>query len=500
MASTTKPISDLRHLLKSWGSAVLLLIAATTGGFLLDHHVSLTSQAMVYVLAVVIASYSLRWQHSVACAIGAVAAFNFFFVPPRWTLEVDSQEHLIALFTMLFVALVISHLAARLRRETELAKLNVQRAGQLQELAIHLAGATSASDMATLGKVALDSAFDGPCLLVLRTDSGVLDVTDEVLSSVVDGLNCCMREAAVLGPGTGRWPGLNAWYLPLGDKGQMQGAACVQPAPASDTAGREHAQALCTLLSQALLRLRLAASMQTAQNEAQRQQLQSTYLAAISHDLRTPLAAVVGAASSLQTQRNKLSLDEQSRLLASIIGEATYLCSLTENTLQLVRLANASQTIARDWESMEEIVGAVLQRVRQRDPTRRIHSRLAQGLPLIKADPVLLTQLLENLLDNALKYSTDVIELGVESSTDTLKVSVKDRGPVIPADKYSRLFEPYVRDDFSGQRGVGLGLALCLAIAKAHNGGLTVRPRSRGGNSFVFSMPVDTNQPGGEPS
>jgi two-component system sensor histidine kinase KdpD len=209
---------------------------------------------------------------------------------------------------------------------------------------------------------------------------------------------------------------------------------------------------------------------------------------------------VVGAASSLQTQRDKLSQDEQDRLLASIIGESTYLCTLTENTLQLVRLANASQTITRDWESMEEIVGAVLQRVRQRDPTRRIRSRLAQGLPLIKADPVLLTQLLENLLDNALKYSTDVIDLGVESSTDTLKVSVKDRGPVIPADKYARLFEPYVRDDSSGQRGVGLGLALCLAIAKAHNGSLVVRPRSGGGNTFIFSMPVDTNQPGGEPS
>jgi two-component system sensor histidine kinase KdpD len=499
MASTT-PISNPHQLLKNWGSAVLLLVAATAGGFLLDHHVSLTSQAMVYVLAVVVASYSLRWQQSVACAVGAVAAFNFFFVPPRWTLEVDNQEHLIALFTMLFVALVISHLAARLRRESELAKLNVQRARQLQELAIHLSSAATASDIATLGKVALDSAFEGPCLLVLKDASGVLDTSCDVSSDVVDGLNCCMREAAVLGPGTGRWPGLNAWYLPLGDKGQMQGAARVQPALASDTAGREHAQALCTLLSQALLRLRMAGSMQKAQIEAQRQQLQSTYLAAISHDLRTPLAAVVGAASSLQTQRDKLSQDEQSRLLASIIGEATYLCSLTENTLQLVRLANASQAIARDWESMEEIVGAVLQRVRQRDPTRRIKSRLAQGLPLIKADPVLLTQLLENLLDNALKYSTDVIELDVESTPDFLKVSVKDRGPVIHAEKYSRLFEPYVRDDTSGQRGVGLGLSLCQAIAKAHNGSLMVRPRSGGGNTFIFTMSVDADQPGGEPS
>ena len=123
-----------RQSAKSWFVVILLLTAATTGGFLLDHHVSLTSQAMLYVLAVVLASYSLRWLPSVMCAVAAVTAFNFFFVPPRWTFEVESQEHLIALFTMLVVALVISHLAAALRRETETAHRNEQRARQLQAL------------------------------------------------------------------------------------------------------------------------------------------------------------------------------------------------------------------------------------------------------------------------------------------------------------------------------------------------------------------------------
>lgn len=140
----------------------------------------------------------------------------------------------------------------------------------------------------------------------------------------------------------------------------MSGAACVQPALAADNAGREHAQALCTLLAQALWRLQLTSSMHAAQGEAQRQQVQSTFLAAISHDLRTPLAAVVGAASSLQTQR---------------------------------------------------------------DPTRRIKSSVPEGLSLIKADPVLLAQLIGNLLDNALKYSRDAIELAVSATGNELLVS-----------------------------------------------------------------------------
>ena len=483
--------------LKSWIVVAVLLTGATAGGFVLDHHVSLTSQAMVYVLGVVVASYRLRWPHSVGCAIGAVTALNFFFVPPRWTFEVDSQEHLIALFTMLLVALVISHLAAGLRRETEIAQLNMRRASQLQELATDLSVVTTEEEVQSLGQAALESAFEGPCVLALHSanDERILPV--DLSANDADGLRCCMREMAVLGPGTGRWPGLDAWFLPVGNRPHMGGAVSIRPALASDTSGREHAQALCALLGQALQRLRLTQTMQAAQSEAQRQQLQSTYLAAISHDLRTPLAAVVGAASSLQTQREKLSLEEQGRLLTSIVSEASYLCTVTENTLQLVHLTNATQNIKRDWESMEEIVGAVLARVRQRDPSRRIKSKVPEGLPLIKADPVLLAQLIGNLLDNALKYSADTIDLSVTVIDQNMQVAVKDRGHEIPQEKYASIFEPYSRNDLSGQRGAGLGLALCRAIATAHGGTLTLRRRSGGGNSFTLALPLDAAPPEG---
>ncbi len=507
-SQTTAPVPSS---LRGWGLVALLLTGATGVGFLLDHQVSLTSQAMVYVLTVVIAAYNLRWQQSVGCAIGAVTALNFFFVPPRWTFEVDSQEHLIALTSMLLVALVISHLTTRLRRETETARRNLYRARQLQALATELSVTSSRAAIAALGQTALDAAFEGPCWLALGHTVEELALPPELPSNDADGMKCCMREGAVLGPGTGRWPGLDAWFIPLGNPPCVAGAVRIQPAMASDEAGREHAQALCALIGQALHRLQLTDTIQSAQSEAQRQQLQSTYLAAISHDLRTPLAAVVGAASALQTQRDKLSLAEQDRLLGSIVSEASYLSTVTENTLQLVHLVNATQAIRRDWESMEEIVGAVLTRVRQRDPARRIKSRLATGLPLVYADPVLLAQLIANLLDNALKYSTDAIDLTVQLS-DTkanasnlrdnpgehmLEVMVKDRGPAIPPEKYASIFEPYNRNDQSGQRGVGLGLALCRAIAAAHGGTLSLRRRSGGGNSFTFAMPLGTKAPGG---
>jgi len=487
-----------RQAARNWIIVALLLTAATACGFLLDRYVSLTSLAMIYVLAVVIAAYKLDWIGSAVCAVAAVTALNFFFVPPRWTFEVENQEHFIALGAMLVVALVISHLAKGVRRETELARLNERRARQLQALATDLSNVSAPADIVALGQKALDAAFAGPCSLALTHDGRELDLAGDLDAAVRDGMRCCMTEAAVLGPGTGRWPGLLAWYLPLGERGHMTGAACVRPALAADEAGREHAQALCALLAQALWRLRLTSSMLAAQSEAQRQQLQSTFLAAISHDLRTPLAAIVGAASSLQTQRDKLSAPEQDRLLGSIVSEASYLSTVTENTLQLVRLTSSAQEIKRDWESMEEIVGAVLARVRQRDPERRIKSNVPKDLPLVKADPVLLAQLISNLLDNALQYSDGVIDLTVSVEAQELLVSVKDRGPGIAEAEQKVIFEAYTRGDQSGPRGAGLGLALCRAIAVVHGGRLTLRPRRGGGSNFVLALPLDAQQPGKE--
>jgi two-component system, OmpR family, sensor histidine kinase KdpD len=487
---------------RGWVAVALLLASATVCSAALDAHVSLTSQAMLYVLVVVLAAYKLHWVQSAVCAVGAVTALNFFFVPPRWTFEVDSQEHFIALTVMLVVALVISRLAAGIRKESRNAAASEKRARQLQMLATSLTVVDTTEDILALGQSALDAACGGPNDLILANaacdpadHSGPLLVRPGV---ILDGLRSCMAESAVLGPGTGRWPGLDAWYLPLGEKGHVMGAACVRPARSDDADGREHAQAICLVLGQALLRVRLSASVQAARSEADRQQLQSTFLAAVSHDLRTPLATIMGAASSLQTQHEKLAASDRERLLGSIVSEASYLSTITENTLQLVQLTSAQQQLRYDWESPEEIVGSVMARMRQRDPTRRIRSQVAVGLPLIKADPVLLAQMISNLLDNALKYSDGEIDLAVKAADQTLVMIVKDRGPGIAPNEQELIFEPYRRGDQSGSResrGAGLGLALCQAIAQAHGGNLTVRRRSGGGSSFIATLPLDATQP-----
>lgn len=476
-----------------------LLAAATAVNLLLDRYVSVTSQAMIYVLAVVLTSYTVRWLPSLLCAIAAVTLLNFFFIPPRYTFQVEAQENLFALFAMLAVALVIGHLGTALRRETETARLNERRARQLQELASDLAAASFPAEVHLLAQRHLARAFTGPCVVALLDANGRLHLQPEGESRFRDGMLACIREAATIGPGTGRWPGLDAWYLPLRAEHHTGGAACVQNVSARDDEGREHAQAICAQAGQALWRLQLSAGIRDAQEQSQWHRAQSTFLAAISHDFRTPLAAIMGAASSLQTQRDRLRPPQQEQLLATILSESRHLATLTENTLQLVRLDHAGE-LRMDWESMEEIVGSVLARVRQRDVGHRIRSRVPGGLPLIKADPVLLAQLLENLLDNALKYSQEPIDLEVAQKDRQMELAVHDRGHGIPAGEELSIFEPYHRSDRSGQRGTGLGLAVCRAIARAHGGDLSVQARAGGGSTFLLKLPVDVAQPATEAS
>ncbi len=471
-----------------WLGAAALLALASGIGWLLDEEVSLVSQSMLFVLAVVIAAYKFDIRVSIGTAVASVMVLNFLFVPPRWTLAVDSHDHLIALLLMLLVAFATNHLARDLRRETHAARLSEQRARQLQQMAVALSSAADETAIDSVGRQALADAFGTDVMLRLGP---AIDENDPSLSPAVrDGLARCMKERAVLGPGTGRWPGLDAWFVPLLAADDALGAIRVAPAVAADEDGREHAGAIAALLAQALQRLHLQASTLEARDQAKRQQMQTTFLAGVAHDLRTPLAAIIGAASSLQTQSERLGDDEKKRLLQSVLGEARYLTRMADNTLQLTRLQAPDAPLPRGWESVEEIVGAALARSRQSDPQRRITTTVAPDLPLIKADPILLGQLIGNLLDNALKYSNGAIVLNATVEAKSLRLEVEDHGPRIPAAEQERVFLPHIRGDNAGAHGAGLGLAVCMAIARAHDGRLVLEESASGGNRFSLLLPL----------
>jgi two-component system sensor histidine kinase KdpD len=308
------------------------------------------------------------------------------------------------------------------------------------------------------------------------------------------GLWHALRQGHALGPGTGRHEQLDRWYLPMRGRAASLGAAML-PLPVAGRdlpATRLHAQSLCDQMGLALQRRLAAHAERDAREQAQLQSVRNALLAAISHDFRTPLATILGAASSLQDQSDRLSIEQRQRLASTIADEARQLSRLTDNTLQLARL---------DWESAEEIVGTVLRRARQRmpggDPQRRVRARLEPGLPLIRCDALLLTQLLDNLVDNALKYSPEgePIEILVRRLGNEIVLSVRDRGPGVPPAWRERIFEVFQRgeggpSDTGSRPGAGVGLAVCRAIARAHGGELRLRARGHGGCSFECHLPA----------
>ncbi len=515
--------------LATWAAAWAAMLA-------LDRHVDLANLAMLLVLASALASLWLPVPAALAATAVAVLAFNWRFVPPRGSLLVEGPQHLLLLGGMLGVSWMVAGLMALQRHRAEEAQRHRQRAEQLRRLGDALRDAEAPLAHAAQLQAALSELAGQPASLLLltgplppqRDDGAAIRVGNPDADQQV-ALWHCLRQGQAMGPGTGRHHELPAWYLPLRGREACFGAALLPraaPEPADDT-DRLHAQALCDQMGLALQRVQTHAAETAARDEAQLQAVRNAMLAAISHDFRTPLATILGAASSLQEQDARLQPAQRQALAGRIADEAARLRRLADNTLQLARLDAPGLVLQRDWESAEDIVGAVLNRVRRQDrahdPGRRVRARLEPGLPLLRCDPLLIAQLLDNLVDNALKYSPAEapVELLVRQLPGQVLFAVRDRGPGVPPAWRERIFDAFQRGDApvalaaaaadasrteepptaavrtgersadAGRDGAGVGLAVCRAIARAHGSELRLRPRGHGGASFEFALAVE---------
>ena len=484
----------------SWWRGAVVWVLAGLAMALLDGHIDLANLALVLVLAAALAALWLAPPASMPVCAAAVLAFNIAFVPPRGRLTVDVRQHALLLFTMLAVSWIVSWLVARQRQLAAAERLQAQRAGQLQALGDTLRECDDAQAGAGHLQAQLAALTGTSAALLIAPDSpgpaAAFAPIGEASADEAAGLRLCHDLGRAMGPGTGWHEEEPAWYLPLRGRRHGGGAALlrVPAAQAGDAALRLHAQALCDQLGQALERSSASAAADAARSEARAHGLRNTLLAAISHDYRTPLATIMGAASSLQAQDERLSPAQRQQLAATIVDETEQLSRMTTNTLQLARLDAPGLQLQLDWESAEEIVGTVIRRVRRRDPLHRVRLRLEPGLPLLRCDAVLLVQLLENLLDNALRHGGDAaVELWVRRAGAQIVLAVRDRGPGIAPAWRERVFEVFQRGEPAGtasRRGAGVGLALCRAIARAHGGELRLRPRGHGGSSFECHLPI----------
>ncbi|MYZ45538.1 ATP-binding protein [Schauerella aestuarii] len=505
MKRPAPPAQPLRRV-RAWGGMLLVWGAATGIAHLLNHHVSVTVLAMVYLAAVMLVAYVTNRWLSIACAFLSVAALNILFVQPRGAFRVDSTEHAITLVALLFVSLLATNLSSRLRASTRRAVSRERRARTLQHLAASMALLEDEAPMVDAAVKALEADF-GQGILALMSREGDLVMHGAMQAPAApaerrdDAIAHCVKSGHAMGPGTGRWDALATWYLPLRAGESRIGAIAIAAPPQTALLPgaeerREHAQAIADLTAGALLRTRHAAEAARARDQAQSQQLRSTLLASVSHDLRTPLAAILAAATSMQRQADRLDAESQQRLLALIESEARHLTAVTDNTLHWLRVSGDHPVLKMDWEALEEIAGTCIARLRARHPHRHVTATLPADLPLIRVDAVLFAQLITNLLDNALKYSADDVELTAYADDETITIDILDRGRGIPPGDEIRIFETFYRGAVPpAQRGAGLGLAISQAVASAHNARLSVGPREGGGSRFSIFMPLVPSPP-----
>ncbi len=484
--------------------ALAVWLAGTVSLVALDDSLDLANKAQMLVLVSAIASlWSTPWVAVAASAL-AVLGFNFAFVPPRGTLAVDLHQHTVLLVTMLAVSSIVALLMARQRRLLAQAQWHARRSEQLRLLGERLREADDPRTLAALFRQTLEGATAASAAVLLEAEpaEGRQEpfVDGQVDADERAGLQLCARTNAAMGPGSGRHEEQPCWYLPMrGRRGSLGAAlARVGNAPSGGEDARGHAQAMCDQMGLIIERTQALRSAAAARDASRSQALRITVLAAMAHDHRTPLATILGAASSLHDQADRLDPQQRRRLAATIVDEAGQLARLADNTLQLARLDTPGLALRLDWESVEELVGTLLRRSRQRDPHCRVLARVEPNLPLLRCDPLLIGQLLDNLLDNALKYGGNAaaVEIVARRIAGQAVIAVRDRGPGIPVAQRERIFEVFQRGDRRPggaeppmPRGAGVGLAVCRAIARAHGGELRLRPRSRGGSAFELWLP-----------
>ena len=481
----------------AWAAAVV--VACTLVCWPLFPRFDRSNLVMVYLLGVsFVATRFGRWPSALAAAL-SVAAFDFFFVPPHLTFAVTDTQYVVTFTIMLVVSLLISGLAVRVKDQAEAARQRERRTEILYALSRELAAPRRPEDLARLAARQVEELVQGPSLVLLPDDADQLQATgpppEAFATDVREGAvaDWVFRNGRPAGKGTDTLPAAAFLYLPLPGAQATLGVLALQPRAEMLPLTPEQSgllEALARQIAAAVERALLERAAGEARVQAERERLRGTLLSSVSHDLRTPLSAITGAASSLLDDET-LGAASRLELLRTILDEALRLNRLVSNLLDMTRLESGSLQLKREWYSMEEIVGAALARGGDRLGPRRVLVEVPEDLPLVPVDPILIEQLLVNLLENAAKYTpaTATVRLAARAAASAVEVVVEDDGPGLPSGQEEKVFEKFYRPTPGGE-GFGLGLAICRAIVEAHGGAIAAEGVQPHGARFRVRLPI----------
>jgi two-component system, OmpR family, sensor histidine kinase KdpD len=485
---------------REYGVAIAIVGFATLIALALRSYLAATNLAMVYLLGVVAVATRCNRRAAVMASFLSVAAFDFFCVPPYLTFQVSEYQYLITFAGMLVVALVISAQTSRIRAQAARAVDRESRTQSLYRLSRRLSTKTRVFDAALAAAEVAEEVFGSPVTIFLPEDGRISfrkRTSDQLLISTAEEeiVQKVFDHGRKAGKGTPSFPEAAATYVPLKGASRIVGVMAILPGTHGETLHDDQHHLLDLFANQTALAIERTQSQNAAADarmQMETEEMRSSLLSAVSHDLRTPLASITGAASTLRSQGEKLAPGVRDELLESISEEALRLSRLVGNLLDMTRLESGVE-LRRDLYPLEEIVGAALQRLEAQLAGREVMATVPEDLPLVHVDDVLLGQVLVNLLENAAKYSPagSAIEIAATATLAAVQLEVRDRGPGFAEGEEKRLFEKFYRGKPEGVRGAGLGLAICRAIVMAHRGSIEALHREGGGAIFRIRLPLD---------
>jgi two-component system, OmpR family, sensor histidine kinase KdpD len=484
----------LRYLWASVACGVVTLLSMP-----LAVHFDRSNIVAIYILVVVLVGVRFGRGPAALAAVLSVSAFDFFFVPPRFSFAVSDVQYLLTFCIMLAVGLITGQLTAGLRSQARVALHREERAAALYELARALSGAVQLDQVVKISDESIEHTFHASAALLLPDATARLSMAfaraEPSLAVDIGIAQWAFDKAQPAGVGTDTLPGSEILYIPLRAPVQPRGVLALKARNRRLLKIPEQRQLLDTfaaLIAIALERVHYVRVAQDALVRMESERLRNSLLAALSHDLRTPLTILVGLAQSLALTKPPLST-EQLETAEAIQDEALRMSTLVGNLLDMARIESGDVTLNLEWQPLEEVVGAALDATRAMLKQHRVEVRLPRDLPLVRFDAVLIERVLVNLLENASKYTPagSQVTLSAEVIDDQLKVSVSDNGPGLPAGREEAVFQKFTRGNReSATPGVGLGLAICRAIIESHHGKIVGINRPGGGVTFSFTLPL----------
>ncbi|MCY3022411.1 MAG: sensor histidine kinase KdpD [Planctomycetota bacterium] len=469
---------------------------------------------MVYLLGVVLVA--ARWGRGPAifCSFASVAAFDFFFVPPSFSFAVSDTQYVVTFAVMLCVALVFSSLTVRIQSQAQAASLRERRTAALYAMARQLSSTRGTRKLLEVAARHVAEVFESDVVGLMPDADGRLVIA--VGNESVFPFDARERGVAqwvfdtghAAGSGTDTVPAAAALYVPLSATRGPVGVLGVHPVHQGRLLGAEQMHLLEAFASQTALAIecdRLSDEAQGAHLAAEAERSRNALLSSVSHDLRTPLAGICGAASSLLEKGDRLEPAARRELTESIQDEAERMARLVGNLLEMTKLDSGATRVRKEWCPLEEVVGGALTRLEKVLGQRRITTRIPADLPEVPLDVILVEQVFVNILENAAKYTPPGSPVDIVASANDKEVSVEiaDCGPGLAPGDEKKVFEKFYRGKATGARqgwrgtpgGVGLGLAICRAIIEAHGGRISAANRPGGGAVFRFTLPLAGESP-----